>query len=170
VEKIAEYKGVPKLYIILASIIGILVILIIKVPDINTFVILGIAFIELSIMTLFHELLHGLWFKKFTGKVVYGCILKKMVFYASSPNSQIERNKFILIGLFPQLLTLIGVAMIYVSSNDILIYMGSILAISNLMGGISDLWVVCVLSHYSTNTLVEDTKTGFILYEPIAVS
>lgn len=169
-EKITEYKSVPKIYILLASIVACIIAWFLPIPILNPFWLISAWVLSVFIvMVVAHEYLHGILFQKFTGRVVYGFLPKKLAFYASSPNSVITRNRFILIALFPQLLTVLSLIIMWImSANQLVFYLATMFMVCNLLGGVSDLWVVSKLFRYPNDILCEDTKTGLILYKPVA--
>jgi Putative zincin peptidase len=163
-EKIKEYSAVPKKYIVLAGIFALAISWIIPVPIISLWKLFLLLIGTVIVLTVVHELLHGIFFKLFTGRVIYGFILKKFVFYASSPNQKISGNKFIVTALAPQLLAIPMFLIMGLVHNPIIDYFTLIFVFANLIGGTSDIWVAMTLAHYKEKVWAEDTKTGLIIY------
>jgi len=169
-EKIKEYRGVPLKYIVIALVLCLAFSFVYRPPVMSDWSSLwGFCLYLLGAivaMTIVHELLHGVWFKIFTGHVAFGFILKKFVFYASAPYEKISRNKFILVALFPQVLAIPCLIITLLTHNPTVHYMAVIVFVCNLLGGVSDIWAAFTLAHYNKRVMAEDTKTGMIIYQP----
>jgi|GEM_PF-5374537 len=165
---IKEYKGVPAIYIVIVMIIAIAYGWFMPKPitDLRSFWTLSlIVVIGFIAMIIVHELLHGILFKIFTGKVTFGFLPKKLAFYASSPQSIITKEHFIAICLFPQILAIPCFIVALVNKNPLIIYTVLTIFVFNLLGGVSDWWVAFTLAHYKQDIMVEDTKYGMPVYE-----
>jgi hypothetical protein len=169
--KIKEYKGVPSILIIIAMLIAFTFAWFYPIP-ING-ITLGMFCLTMILaligMTIIHELLHGIWFKIFAGRVKFGVIMKFKVilyaFYASAPQAKFSRDHFMLIAIFPQVLNIICILVALLNHNLFVDYVAVVVFVMNLLGGVSDLWTVARLSRYDKKVLVEDTKTGMIIYK-----
>jgi len=174
--KIAEYSVVPKKYLWIASIVSSALGFYVSMAyyatiDLTYQAIWRTIIITLAVMvatTIIHELMHGIWFKIFTGHVTYGFNIKQFVAYASAPNEKVSRDKFILIALFPQLLAIPCLIIATILSSPLVIFIAMTTLVINLVGGTSDWWVAFTLArNYSKNVLIEDTITGISVYKPI---
>lgn len=167
-KKIKEIAGVPKKYVLISSIFAMVWAWFIPVlQDVSLGKLLLILLGTLIATIIAHEALHGIWFKIFTGKVVFGVLLKKFVFYASSPDSKIKRNQFILICLFPQILAIPLFLIMRLNNSPLVSYMASVSMLFNLCGGVSDWWASFTLARYPENVFIEDTKAGAVIWQKI---
>ena len=114
-----------------------------------------------------HEFIHGFIFKRFGGKPVYGAGISNYVlpyFYATDKNQKkLTRKEFIVISLAPLVvISLLGFVMllIFPSISGFII----LLLTMHTGGCIGDLWMVRVLTRYPKNILVQDDKSGFVVY------
>jgi len=120
-----------------------------------------------------HELLHGIMFKIYTGKMTFGVKLKTKfgpVFYASSIGSLLTINQYRLVALTPQALTLVIIIFISLMKGiipDAAIIMLYSIACLNVLGGCLDIYLVFRFSKYDKNYLVEDTKDGCKIYKKL---
>lgn len=127
-------------------------------------VLLGVVLVGLVL----HEGMHGLFFKLYTGKVSFGFKLWSKigtVFYATSEGSLLPRWKMIMVGLAPQILTVIclslcGLPMLPNMAKHIML----VLAALNLGGGCFDLYMVYQVAREKGEVFVKDTTTGFVIY------
>ena len=132
---------------------------------------LGILLLLLSafITIIVHEGLHGIPIWLFARKVEFGGKWSSLgpVFYATSAGSKFTKKQFIAILLAPQVLTLTLLVMLVVHRFGFPI--GNMLlgcAAVNLGGGCADLYFTgMLLFGYKGKPLVEDTKTGMIVYK-----
>ena len=174
-EKIKEYAGVPKKYILIVSVVSLVFAFVYHPLVMSSWSGLLVFCLyllgALAVMTVVHELLHGVWFKAFTGLVKYGVVIKWKVipfaFYTSAPKMKIQRNHFILIALFPQVLTVVSMLVALLNPEPFIRYLGLVVMVMNALGGVSDLWAAATLSHYGKEVFVEDIKTGMIVYKLI---
>ncbi len=165
---IKRYKGVPVIYIVLATLIASVYGWFIPKPITHLsglWMLTLVLFVGFIAMVIAHELLHGILFKIYTGKVTFGFLPKKLAFYASSPQSILTREHFILICLFPQLLALPCFLIAQVSHTPLIVYTVTTLLVLNFLGGVSDWWVALTLAHYREKIMVEDTLEGMIVYK-----
>jgi hypothetical protein len=112
-----------------------------------------------------HEGMHGLFFRLFGGKVSFGARLKTSfgpVFWATSPKMYSKRQ-FQIIGLAPQLLTVICLLMLGHFSPVVNIGL-IITAVGNLLGGVFDIYISVLLRRFPAGVLVRDTMDGCVIY------
>jgi len=115
-----------------------------------------------------HELVHGLFFKLWTGKVKYGAGMTRFgpILYATSPGSVLSRNRMIVIALAPQALTLLYLSLSYlplVEHVHIILVLASVV---NFIGGVSDFYAITQMLKHSKELRVEDSLTGLKFYMP----
>ena len=168
--KIKEYRGVPSIYVWIAGFVAVAYGYFMPKPEhdwesmaiLILLVLAGFVF-----MIVVHELLHGVLFKAYTGKVKFGFLPKKFAFYATSPNSIITKEHFIQICLFPQILIFPCLLIAWIFPTQLISYIAITIFVFNLLGGVSDWWVALTLAHYKDNVLIEDTMSGMTVYEPV---
>lgn len=118
-----------------------------------------------------HELLHGLFFRLFTGKVKFGVTAHSglgLAFFATSPDSLMVAWKYQIIALAPQFMTIIlfvlAILVPSVKPANILLLTAAV----NLAGGCADIYAVKLVSkHNYRKTMVKDTKTGMEIYSTL---
>lgn len=168
-EKIKEYAGVPKKYILIVSVVSLVFAFVYHPLVMSSWSGLLVFCLyllgALAVMTVVHELLHGVWFKAFTGHVTFGFILKKFVFYASAPREKLTRNQFILVALFPQVIAVPCLLVAMLNHNPMVNYLAVVVLFMNLAGGTSDIWAAITIARYKKEAMVEDTKTGMVVYQ-----
>jgi hypothetical protein len=167
VREINWMKGHRKL-----NVLGLILALAVLSIQWNTFVSSKYSWFSLLIiipMVVIHEGLHGVFFKIWTGKVKFGYLNTSMgpSFYAASPGSSMKRNRFILLAVAPQLLTLVTFVLSFLTDIRWLSFSLLSMAAWNLCGGIMDLYVVYVLLKYPKSTHVEDAVTGMKIFKEI---
>jgi hypothetical protein len=172
-EKIKEYKAVPKLLIILVMLVSLVFAWFYPVPLVVSFGVFCLSLLLAMIgLTIVHELLHGVWFKILAGKVKYGVILKWKIipfaFYASAPKVKFSRDHFMLIALFPQSLNIICMLVALLNHNIFVDYIAVVVLVFNLLGGVSDIWAAFTILRYNKGILVEDTKQGMVIYREVS--
>jgi Protein of unknown function (DUF3267). len=167
---IKKYKGVPSIYIVLAVIVALAYGWFMPQPATNIkglWILFLNVFVGFIVMVVVHELLHGILFKIYTGKVKFGFLPKKIAFYATSPNSFITKEHFIQICLLPQILVFPCLLVAWISTTPMVEYIAITIFVFNFLGGISDWWVAFTLARYKENILVEDTMSGMTVYQNI---
>ena len=115
-----------------------------------------------------HELMHGLFFKLWSGKVKFGATMTKFgpALYAASPGALLSRNKMILLALAPQVLTVIFLLVGYNLSFGNVRSLLFLAAVLNLGGGAGDYYCVLQMFKYNKKLQVEDSPTGLKFYIP----
>ncbi len=112
-----------------------------------------------------HELIHGVFMSKYGGKPSYGAGIAHYIlpyFYATT-KTIFTRNQFIVIAIAPLVvisLVVIGIMAAFPSIAHWMI----IPFVINGSGAIGDLWVTRNILRYPKHVLLEDQKTGVIIY------
>jgi putative zincin peptidase len=112
-----------------------------------------------------HELIHGVFMSKYGGKPSYGAGIAHYVlpyFYATT-KTIFTRNQFIVIAIAPLVvisLVVIGIMAAFPSIAHWMI----IPFVINGSGAVGDLWVTRNILRCPKHVLVEDRKTGLIIY------
>jgi len=117
-----------------------------------------------------HEGLHGIFFKKFTGKVRFGFKLKTgigPVFYATSEGSKVSKHQFWAIALAPQIGSAVLIALLFaINASESVRWFLFCMVVINFLGGAMDMYMVFWLRRFPKNALVEDTKEGAVIWQP----
>jgi hypothetical protein len=126
-----------------------------------------ICIVTLIPMVIIHEGLHGLFFWFWSKKVKFGHMFSSLgpSFYAAALGKKFSRNRFIVIALIPQILTVIclGLAL----SLPLIPWVEAFLlctAAFNLGGGVGDFYVVFNLFRFPKTVMVEDYIGGVKIY------
>lgn len=112
-----------------------------------------------------HELIHGAFISKYGGKPSYGAGIAHFIlpyFYATT-KTIFPRNQFIVIAIAP--LVVISVAGIGImAAFPSIAHWMFIPFVVNASGAVGDLWVARNVLRYPKHVLLEDVKTGLIIY------
>ncbi|GAA0733728.1 DUF3267 domain-containing protein [Clostridium oceanicum] len=109
--------------------------------------------ISMVIMIILHELIHGLSYTLFGGKVKYSF---KFVYAATEEvtNKKVSINQFAIVLLAP--VTIISILSLLLPS-----FLGSTVFICNLLGSIGDLYMAIGLIRYPLDSKIIDTAYGY---------
>ncbi|WP_300902592.1 DUF3267 domain-containing protein [uncultured Clostridium sp.] len=113
-----------------------------------------IAILVLTIpITLLHEIIHGIAYSLFGGKVKFG--FKGIYAYTQEISGVIlHRTKFVLILLSP--VTFISLAMLLIQNS-----IGSVIFLLNLLGSTGDIIMAMYLVKSNSNSYIKDREYGF---------
>ncbi|HEY9205753.1 MAG TPA: DUF3267 domain-containing protein [Candidatus Methanoperedens sp.] len=122
-----------------------------------------------------HELIHGIFVSMYGGKPLYGAIIFSIIPYLYTTTKSIfPRNQFIIIYFAPLVvISIIGVAAM--AAFPSIAHWILLSLVVNASGSVGDLWMIRTLLRYPGHILVEDQKTGSIIYgrendKPVNVS
>ncbi|MBC2748687.1 MAG: DUF3267 domain-containing protein [ANME-2 cluster archaeon] len=123
-----------------------------------------------------HELIHGAFMSKDGGKPIYGAGIAYFIlpyFYATS-KTVFPRNQYIVIAIAPLVVISLVVIGIMAAFPSIAHWM-FIPFIINASGAVGDMWVTRNVLRYPKHVILEDRKTGLIIYgketdKPINIS
>lgn len=122
-----------------------------------------VALVAYFVLIIFHELIHGLFFKLFhpQGKVKYG--FKHGLAYATSPHSFYSRTKFSWILLAPFILITLSLCFLYYINT---LAAATFIVTASLHGAscIGDFYFVYLVLRSPSGSLVEDTEKGINFY------
>jgi hypothetical protein len=124
---------------------------------------LGLALIAVLI---FHELVHGLFYWLFSShRPKFG--FQGLFPYAAAPSGvYFPRNQFLVIGLSPLvLLTAVGLLLMVIVPIAFVPFL-LFFVVFNACGAAGDLIMVIQLMRFSSDTLIEDSTSGVIIYGP----
>ena len=110
-----------------------------------------------------HEGIHGLVFALMGGRPSFGARLP-LALYCGAPNQLFTRNAYLIVGLAPlALISLGGIALMALAPTAApFVQLG---LIGNFSGAAGDLWAARVLLRQPPRMLIQDTSTGFEVYE-----
>lgn len=131
------------------------------IPTRNIFVNLSLyLFLILFLMTLFHEMLHGLSYIIFGGRVKFGF---KIIFAYTQETSEIllTRTQFAIVLLYPLTIMSIGCLLV----NNVL---GDVVFIFNLLGSTGDIIMVLYLCFCPVRCNIIDKPYGFDAIEGVS--
>lgn len=110
-----------------------------------------------------HELIHGIAFAFWGGRPHFGAKLP-FALYCGAKGQLFHRNAYLVVGLAPVVvLTLVGI--LFMLLNPIYASYSLLAVVGNVSGAAGDLWVAERLRHVPANVLVEDTETGYRVWE-----
>jgi hypothetical protein len=112
-----------------------------------------------------HELIHGVFMSKYGGKPSYGAGIAHFIlpyFYATT-KTVFPRNQFIVIAIAPLVVISLVVIGIMAAFPSIAHWM-FIPFIINASGAVGDIWVTRNVLRYPKHIMLEDRKTGLIIY------
>jgi hypothetical protein len=130
-----------------------------------------IVWIVINIISYFvilpiHELLHGAAFMFWGGKPYYGTKLP-FALYCGAKNQLFRRNQYLVIGLAPLvIITFAGIIFTLLSPGLVSYIIFAI--VGNFSGAAGDVFGTVKLLRQSRSVLVEDTETGFRVWEIIS--
>ena len=130
----------------------------------SVFITLG----SLIVTIVLHEMLHGVFFKVFTGSASYGFKpITQMgpVFWATS-DKFLTRDQLRMVSLAPQLLTVVALTCFaFLTKYPAIGLALVIMAAGNLSGGCMDIWTVIYLQRYSEDKFFKDEKVNVSVWE-----
>ncbi len=112
-----------------------------------------------------HELIHGAFMSKYGGKPSYGAGIAYFIlpyFYATT-KTVFTRNQFIVIAIAPLVVISLVVIGIMAAFPSIAHWM-FIPFVMNASGAVGDMWVTRNVLRYPKHVMLEDRKTGLIIY------
>jgi hypothetical protein len=132
---------------------------------------IGLWVFLITLQVVLHEGLHGIGFKLFgNGKVQFGFKKSRqmgLVAYASSADTKFTKRQFAIIGLLPQALTVVLLAVTLIFHlSPIVSWSMVVMAATNFGGGCIDMYGVIKVAKYPANYLIEDIQDGFRVYAP----
>ncbi len=110
-----------------------------------------------------HEGIHGLVFAALGGRPRFGARLP-LALYCGAPNQLFTRNAYLAVGLAPLLVISLAGVVLMILAPTLAPYV-QLGLIGNFSGAAGDLWAVRVLLRQPPSVLVQDTATGFEVYE-----
>lgn len=113
----------------------------------------GFMILLLAPISFFHELIHGMFFKLFRGKVKYG--FKGIYAYTMETSGMpLERDKFLIVLLAP----LVIISLVSLLSAN---WIFQLIFFLNLLGSTGDLYMALLISRYDQDACIIDREYGF---------
>ena len=136
--------------------------------NITSGTILGTIVISVTLIIgtiVLHELIHGVFMSKYGGKPSYGAGIAHYIlpyFYATT-KTIFTRNQFIVIAIAPLVvISLVGIG--FMAAFPSIAHWMFIPFVINASGAVGDLWITRNILRYPKHVLLEDRKTGLIIY------
>lgn len=127
---------------------------------------IALLLLDIAVMVILHEAVHGLFFWLFTGKRPLFAIRPGYA-YAAAPGSFLPRNRYLLVGLAPfVILTLLGLALIPLVPQSFLLFL-NVFIVMNFSGAVGDLWVVFWLLTKNSSARIQDFGDRIEVFEPL---
>jgi hypothetical protein len=113
-----------------------------------------------------HEGIHGLAFAFWGGKPYYGAKLP-FALYCGAKDQVFRRNQYLVVGLAPLVIITLAAIVFTLLAPGLAVYtlFGSI---GNFSGAAGDIWVALKLLRQPAHVLVEDTSSGYRVWEVTA--
>ncbi len=128
-------------------------------------ILLGVV---LNIVTYFvvlplHEGIHGLFFALWGGRPYYGAKLP-FALYCGARDQVFRRNQYLVVGLAPLVIITLAAIVFTLLAPGLAVYtlFGSV---GNFSGAAGDIWVALKLLRQPAHVLVEDTSSGYRVWE-----
>ena len=110
-----------------------------------------------------HEGIHGLAFAFWGGRPYYGASLP-FALYCGAKNQLFRRNQYLVVGLAPLvIITLAGI--VFIVLYPALAAYTLLGTVGNFSGAAGDVWTVLRILRQSADVLVEDTETGYRVWD-----
>ncbi len=112
-----------------------------------------------------HELIHGVFISKYGGKPSYGAGIAYFIlpYLYATTKTVFLRNQYIVVSIAPLvLISLVGIGLM--AAFPSIAHWIFIPFVLNASGSVGDLWVIRNVLRYPKHVLLEDRKTGLIIY------
>ena len=124
---------------------------------------LSINILSYIVVLFLHEGIHALAFVFWGGKPYFGAKLP-LALYCGAKNQLFRRNQYLVVGLAP-LVVISLAAVIFTLVNPVMASYTLFASIGNFSGAAGDVWSVMRLLRQPADVLVEDTETGYRVWE-----
>lgn len=124
---------------------------------------LVISVVGYCLMLPLHEALHGAAFLLWGGKPYFGAKLPYAL-YCGAKDQLFRRNQYVVVGLAPLVvITLAGIVMTFVAPVTAAYTLA--VTVGNVSGAAGDVWSIVRMLRRPATTLVEDTESGYRVWE-----
>ena len=124
---------------------------------------IGINIVGSIIILPVHEVLHGLAITFWGGTPHYGAKLP-FALYCGAKNQLFHRNAYLVVALTPVVVITLA-AILFTLLSPILASYTLLASISNFSEAAGDVWMAAKLWRQPRDVLVEDTETGYVVWE-----
>jgi len=127
---------------------------------------LVISVVGYCLMLPLHEALHGAAFLLWGGRPYFGAKMPYAL-YCGAKNQLFRRNQYLVVGLAPLVvITLAGIVVTFVA--PVVAVFTLAVTVGNVSGAAGDVWSVARMLRLPATTLVEDTESGYRVWEVTA--
>lgn len=127
---------------------------------------LVISLVGYCLMLPLHEALHGAAFLLWGGKPYFGAKLPYAL-YCGAKNQLFRRNQYLVVGLAPLVvITLAGIVLTFIA--PVVAVFTLAVTVGNISGAAGDVWSVARMLRLPATTVVEDTESGYRVWEVTA--
>ena len=124
---------------------------------------LVISVVGYFLMLPLHEALHGAAFLLWGGKPYFGAKLPYAL-YCGAKEQLFRRNQYVVVGLAPLVvITLAGIVVTFIAPVAAAYILA--MTVGNVSGAAGDIWSVARMLRRPATTLVEDTESGYRMWE-----
>ena len=124
---------------------------------------LVISVVGYCLMLPLHELLHGAAFLLWGGRPYFGAKLPYAL-YCGARNQLFRRNQYLVVGMAPLvIITLAGIIVTFIAPTAAVYTLA--VTVGNISGAAGDVWSVARMLRLPSTTLVEDTESGYRVWE-----
>ncbi len=124
---------------------------------------IGVNILAYIIVMFLHEGIHALAFLFWGGKPYFGAKLP-VALYCGAKNQLFRRNQYLVVGLAP-LVVISLAAIIFTLVSPALASYTLFASIGNFSGAAGDVWSVWKIRGHPAKVLVEDTESGYRVWE-----
>jgi hypothetical protein len=125
--------------------------------------VVGANILAYIVVLALHEAVHALAFALVGGRPVFGAKWP-FALYCGAPNQLFTRNAYLAVGLAPLVvISLAGIVLIFLA--PMLAPFVQLALIGNLSGACGDLWAARILFGQPPTVLLQDTASGFEVYQ-----
>jgi signal transduction histidine kinase len=110
-----------------------------------------------------HEALHGLAITFWGGTPHYGAKLP-FALYCGARSQLFHRNAYLVVALTPVVVLTLA-AILFTLFSPVLASYTILASVSNFSGAAGDVWMAAALLRQPKHVLVEDTETGYVIWE-----
>ena len=126
---------------------------------------IGLTFVGVVLISILHELTHGLTMQVFGASPKYGIIWKGLMLYATSPGYAYSRNNYLLIALVPFVfISILVVLGMWLLQGTLWVVLLGLCGAVNASGAIGDMWITMVVLRYPATAYVMDERDGIRVF------
>jgi hypothetical protein len=128
---------------------------------------IGLALVGTVLISILHELTHGLTMQVFGASPKYGIVWKGLMLYATSPGYAYRRNNYVTIALAPFVfISILVVLGMWLLQGTLWVVLLGLCGAVNASGAIGDMWITMVVLRYASTAYVMDERDGIRVLLP----